>query len=118
MHLTLTTQAIRVFHNAHIFFAVVARAEVFHSFFHLAHAGGAEAVPAAGMLHGDPVIERDLEDDIALRGFYLGYLAVLLDEGNAGQWRIENGKLGYNRTPFERMILHHYQFFILNYQFV
>lgn len=84
MNLTLAAEPLGVIHNAHVFLAVVTGAQVIHPFLHFTHAGSAKAVPAARVLHGDPVIERNMQNDLAIGGFYFGYLAVLLDEGDCG----------------------------------
>lgn len=73
--------------DSHIFLAVIARAEIPHAIFHLAHACRAKSIPAARVLHGDARIECDLEDRLALRRLDFGDLAVLLDEGDRGHER-------------------------------
>lgn len=82
MNFALTAESVGVVHDAHILFAIVARAQIVHTFLYFAHTGGAEAVSATGVLHRYAVIEGDVEDRFAFGCFNLGDLAVLLDKGD------------------------------------
>jgi len=77
LHLCLTTQSLGIIHHTHIFLAVVSRTQVLHPFFHVAHARGAEAVATAGVFHGNPGIQRYLENGVSFFCFHFLYLAVL-----------------------------------------
>lgn len=89
MHLALAAKPFRVIHDAHVFFAVVTGAQVLHTLLYLAHTRRTKAVTAAGVFHGDAVIECDMQNDLAIGGFHFGYLAVLLDKGDCGH----NGRI-------------------------
>lgn len=90
IYLRLATQAVRVFRHSHVFFAVVSRAQLLHPLFHMAHAGGAESVASACMFHGNAVIQRDLEERLAVFGLDGLYLAGVV-EGDP--WQYENYEL-------------------------
>lgn len=75
LYLALATQTVGVIGHTHVLLPVVSGAKVSHSLLHFAHAGGAETVAAAGVLHRDIVIERDLKDRFTLLCLDLTLLA-------------------------------------------
>jgi len=84
MNFRLTTQTIWIIHDPHIFFFLVSRTQVLHSFLYFAHARRAESIPAARVFHRDPAIERDFENRVTVGGFDFRHLAVCLDEADFG----------------------------------
>src|SRR3989344_3324373 len=89
MHMRLTPEALDGSFDTHIHFFVIHRTHLslrdhFLSVRDFAGTGGAEAIPSAGMFHGNARIECNLQDSFSVGSFHNFRLAILEDEGDFG----------------------------------